>query len=216
MQNSTAQSNYLLPHGYISWTQMSTWEQNRERYIREYIEGGRRLDTKALRFGKMIATIIEENAHQLHNKIWQTSVNLPNIVTYEYPEYEIRTTIDGVPILAKIDSYSEELGTFREYKTGKIAWTAKKVYAHGQLLFYATCLDAIGKKVEMCYLDWLPTREFAEEGLWNEMDKRLGLTGEIYTFERYFDDREIENMKERIKTTAEEITETYKQILATI
>lgn len=207
MQNSTAQSNYLLPHGYISWTQMSTWEQNRERYIREYIEGGRRLDTKALRFGKSIATLIEDGTH--------TSL-LPNLVTYEYPEYEIRTTIEGVPILAKIDSYSEELDTFREYKTGKIAWTAKKVYAHGQLLFYATCLDAIGKKVEMCYLDWLPTREFAEEGLWNEMDKKLGLTGEIYTFERYFDDREIENMKERIKTTAEEITETYKQILATI
>ena len=186
---------------------MSTWEQNKDRYIREYMEGGKRLDTKALRFGKSIATLIEENKHH---------VILPNLVTYEHPEYEIRTEIEGVPILAKIDSYSEELGTFREYKTGKIAWTAKKVYAHGQLLFYATCLDAIGKKVEMCYLDWLPTREFAEEGLWNEMDKRLGLTGEIYTFERYFDDREIENMKERIKTTAEEITETYKQILATI
>lgn len=203
------QSKYLLPHGYLSWTQMSTWEQNRERYIREYVEGGRRLDTKALRFGKSIATLIEENRHH---------AILPNLVTYENSEYAIKTEIEGVPILAKIDSYSEELDTFREYKTGKVAWTAKKVYAHGQLLFYATCLDAIGKKVEMCYLDWLPTKEssFAEEGLWNEVDKKLGLTGEIYTFERYFDDREIEHMKNRIVTTAEEITELYKTLLNTI
>lgn len=203
------QSKYLLPHGYLSWTQMSTWEQNRERYIKEYIEGGRRLDTKALRFGKSIATLIEENRHH---------AILPNLVTYQYPEYAIKTEIEGVPILAKIDSYSEVLNTFREYKTGKVAWTAKKVYAHGQLLFYATCLDAIGKKVEMCYLDWLPTKEssFVEEGLWNEVDKKLGLTGEIYTFERYFDDREIDHMKNRIVTTAEEITELYKTLLSTI
>lgn len=202
-------SKYLLPHGYLSWTQMSTWEQNQERYIKEYIEGGRRLDTKALRFGKSIATLIEENKHH---------AILPNLVTYEYPEYAIKTEIEGVPILAKIDSYSEELRTFREYKTGKIAWTPKKVYAHGQLLFYATCLDVIGKKVDMCYLDWLPTKEtaFVENGLWNEVDKRLSLTGEIYTFERYFDDREIEYMKNRIKTTAEEITNIYTLLLRTI
>lgn len=202
-------SKYLLPHGYLSWTQMSTWEQNRDRYIREYIEGGRRLDTKAMRFGKSIATLIEENRHH---------AILPNLVTYEYPEYAIKTEIESVPILAKIDSYSEAQNTFREYKTGKIAWTSKKVYAHGQLLFYATCLDAIGKKVEMCYLDWLPTKEssFVEKGLWNEVDKKLGLTGEIYTFERYFDDREIDHMKNRITTTAQEITDTYKLLLETI
>lgn len=207
MQNSTKQAKYILPHGYLSWTQMSTWEQNRERYIREYIEGGRKLDTKALRFGKSVATLIEENRHH--------SV-LPNLVTYEYPEYEIRTEIEGVPVLAKLDSYSDILATFREYKTGKNPWTAKKVYAHGQLLFYATCLDAIGKKVEKCCLDWLPTKDFQEDGLWNEVDKKLGLTGDIYTFERYFDDREIEHMRERIKKTAQEITDVYTSLLKQI
>lgn len=209
MKSSTQQTKYILPHGYLSWTQMSTWEQNRDRYIKEYIEGGRRLDTKALRFGKFVATLIEENKHH---------AVLPHLVTYEHPEYEIRTEINGVPVLAKLDSYSDTLATFREYKTGKNAWTAKKVYAHGQLLFYATCLEVIGKKVEKCYLDWLPTKEssFEEDGLWNNLDKRLGLTGEIYSFERYFDDREIEYMKQRIEKIAQEITEVYTSLLQTI
>ena len=50
----------LLPKGYLSWTQISCWLSNKNRYRREYFETGRKLDTKYLQYGKSIATIIEE------------------------------------------------------------------------------------------------------------------------------------------------------------
>lgn len=49
----------ILPKGYLSWSQMYCWMNNRQRYIKEYFEDGDRLDTRYLRFGSAFSKMVE-------------------------------------------------------------------------------------------------------------------------------------------------------------
>lgn len=170
------------------------------------MQNGEKLDTKALRFGKSIASDIE--AGKFRDK-------LPHLVVYPEVEYKIEVDCDGVPLLSFIDSYDPETNVFREYKTGKVKWTDAKVHKHDQLTFYALALKLKnGTMPESCTLDWLVTEHDAYQepsGLHNEAT--IKLTGEIYSFIRYFDERELDRMRKEIVQAAEEITEVYKSII---
>ena len=140
----------ILPKPHLSWSQLSCWEQNPTRYRKEYFECGKKLDTKYLRFGKGVAELIEKG---LHKEL------IPDLVVYDTPEFEIRTEVNGVPILAYIDSYDSKNNVFREFKTGIQPWDRARVIKHGQLLFYAVTLKhKIGKAPEYCDLDWIETK----------------------------------------------------------
>lgn len=206
-------SKYLLPKNYLSWSQMDLWMKNKDRYRREYFENGKKLDTKYLQFGKGIAQLIEDGKHQ---------ELLPDLIVYEFAEYEIKVEIRGVPIFSKLDSYGNKDGVpynvFREYKTGKIPWTPAKVQKHGQLLFYATGLKAkIGECPLYCDLDWIETKEGSDgDDFWSQADKSVAITGQIKSFHREFDEREIDAMEELIEQTAKEISEAYTAFLGEI
>ena len=58
------QDKLLLPKPHLSWSQLSCWLSNPNRYFREYFEAGDKLDTKYLRFGKGVAKLIEEGKHK--------------------------------------------------------------------------------------------------------------------------------------------------------
>lgn len=193
----------LLPKVHLSWTQLNTWMTNPDRYKRETFEGGKKLDTKFLRFGKDIATLIEDGKHK---------DLLPDLEVYDTPEHEIRIEIAGIPILAYLDSYCSKTNNFREYKTGTIPWTQSKVQKHDQLVFYATALKwSTGKTPEFCDLDWIETKEYHEPttDFWREGGKIIGVTGRIKSFHREFDEREINRMEQLIIRTATEISEAY-------
>jgi len=198
---------YLLPKAHLSWSQLQVWNSNKERYIREYFAGGKRLDTKYLRFGKGIAGMIEDGTY--------TSV-LPDLIVYDKPEYQINTEIRGVPILSFIDSYDPTFHKFREYKTGKNPWTQAQVQKHGQLVFYAVALRAeTGLKPWECHMDWIETRDESKEphSFWKN-EKTLALTGKIKTFRREFSDVELERMEALIEKTAKEIDEAYRKFIS--
>ena len=200
----------ILPKKHISWSQLSCWISNPARYRKEYFENSSKLDTKFLRFGKGIAKLIEEGKHK---------DLLPDLTVYEIPEHEIKCLINGVPILSFLDSYNPKLNIFREYKTGKIAWTQAKVQKHDQLTFYATALKwSIGKMPEYCDLDWIETKEGIIETVdfWREQEKIINATGRIVSFHREFDDREIARMEELIVKTAGEISDAYVKFLEEI
>ncbi len=199
----------ILPKPHISWSQLSCWISNPARYRREYFEQGYKLNTKYLRFGKGIAKMIEENRHK---------ELLPELITYDEPEFKIKCFVKSIPILSYLDSYDPKNNIFREYKTGKIAWTQAKVQRHDQLTFYATALKwKLGKIPEYCDLDWIETVELSEKtcgGLYNE--KKVNATGRIVTFHREFDDREIERMEDLIVKVAWEISNAYIRFLEEI
>ena len=204
------QDKLLLPKPHLSWSQLSCWLSNPNRYFREYFEAGDKLDTKYLRFGKGVAKLIEEGKHK---------TLLPDLILYDKPEYEIKTNVLGVPILSYLDTYDSVKNVFREYKTGKLPWTKAKVVKHGQLVFYATALKhSCGKIPEYCDLDWIETKEGSVEvsDFWRENEKDINVTGRIVSFHREFDEREIEKMENLIVKVANEISEAYIKFIEEI
>ena len=193
----------VLPKVHLSWTQMNTWITNPERYKRETFHGGKKLDTEYLQYGKEIATMIEEGRH---------TELLPDLITYDTPEHKIECEVAGVPVLCFLDTWQSTSNLFREYKTGTIPWTQKKVQKHDQLLFYATALKwSTGKMPEYCDLDWIETRKQLQEreDFWGPTKKDIMVTGRIVSFHREFDEREINYMEQLIIRTATEISEAY-------
>jgi hypothetical protein len=183
---------------------------NPKRYRREYFEGGQKLDTKYLQYGKGIAEMIEKGEH---------TELLPDLIVYDTSEFEIRTTIRGVPVLSYLDDYNSTKNVFREKKTGKIPWTQAKVQKHDQLTFYATALfHSIGKIPEYCDLDWIETkdRKTETEDFWRESKETVKVTGRVVSFHREFDEREIERMENLISKCAIEISEAYINFLKEI
>jgi len=202
----------ILPKPHLSWSQLSCWETNPVRYRREYFECGKKLDTKYLRFGKGVAELIEKG---LHKEL------IPDLVVYDTPEFEIKTTVNEVPILAYLDSYNSKENVFREYKTGTVAWDMARVIKHGQLPFYAVALKhKLGKTPEYCDLDWIETKlgrsESEVDDFWRENENVVNVTGRLLTFHRQFSDYEIEKMEDRIVKVAEEISEAYQLFLKEI
>jgi len=184
----------ILPKNYLSYSAMTMWLQNKARYIKEYFEGGEKLDSKYLRFGK-------ESAKTRENR---------EVKPGEFPELELEVIIKGVPILSKIDFYDSNTHTFEEDKTGKCPWTPVRVQKHEQLPFYATVLRAkYGKKPERCTLNWFETKEAKEGGLHNEIE----FTGLVKSFDREFDESECDRMEDLILKVAEEISEAYQQYI---
>lgn len=228
---------YILPKPYISWSAMDLWEKNPERFKREYFLGGKKLDTRFLRFGKWIARIVEELCEIqkrtgskdealkelaiLHSLDQDTIEAIAQLETDGISEYDIKCEINGVQILSYVDKYVPEHNYFREYKTGKHAWTKAKVEDHGQLVFYAVGLrKKIGKMPTECYLDWLETSEDPKEStdgdFWARTDRKLRLTGKVKTFHKLFDERELDRMEERIVKAAEGISAAYKLFISEI
>lgn len=217
MLTSEVPQKILLPKSYLSWSQMQCWISNPARYRKEYFENGDKLDTKFLRFGKNIATLIETGQHK---------TLLPDLETYDSPEFKIETRVMHiVPVLSFLDSYNAvasdtvPANVFREYKTGKIPWTKARVQKHDQLVFYATALKwSTGTMPKYCDLDWIETIESENEQVdfFREQSKIINVTGKIVTFHREFDEREIERMEELIIKTATEISNAYKAYIAEI
>lgn len=184
--------NLILPKGYISWSQMYCWINNRSRYIKEYFEDGDRLDTRYLRFGSRFSKMVEELC-KIMQRIPDRYMAI-NELAKEYPmdenmqsvlmeldiegvsEYQIGNSgrpndmtavckVRGiVPILAFLDKYVNRNGAIQEYKTGLAPWTQAKVIKHDQLPFYGVGLKWSGKQLPgYADLHWVETREIEEE-----------------------------------------------------
>ena len=200
----------ILPKVHLSWSQLSCWMTNPDRFRREYFESGEKLNTKYLRFGKDVAGLIESGKYK---------ELLPDLLVYDTPEFEIRTEVRGVPILSYLDSYDSKNNVFYEFKTGKSPWTQAKVIKHGQLVFYATALKhSTGKMPAYCDLQWIQTKDGKTEGtdFWREGEDIINVTGYIKIFHREFDEREVDKMEDLIVKTANQISDAYQNFLAEI
>lgn len=182
----------ILPKGYLSWSQMYCWINNKARYITEYFEDGKKLDTRYLRFGSQFSKMVEElcellkknssrfNAIQILKKDYPMDENMENVLLEidieGISEYQIGNTgrpedtipvckIRGeVPILAFLDKYVDRNGAIQEYKTGLAPWTQARVIKHDQLPFYGVGLKWSGKPLpEYADLHWIETKETEQE-----------------------------------------------------
>lgn len=196
---------------YLSWSQYDLYRRNPEQYAKQYFLGEKSVDTQYTRYGSKIAKLIEEGkVHEI----------LPDLQVYPICEHKLFVEINGFPLLGYIDSYDPKTNTFREYKTGKVAWTLPKVYKHGQLLFYAVMLRRItGNMPAHCHLDWIETKDETTEIITSEVfpgfstggDEYVNITGRITTFHRPFDERELDKMERDIMEVIDKINKDYER-----
>jgi len=114
---------------YISWSQLNAWEKGEDYFYKVYVLG-EKLENKEMAFGKKIAEGLE-------GKIECPEVDFVNILPKCQREYEIKIDFEDIPILVKMDAFDDKKLIIDEYKTGRSAWTQKKVDKHGQLTMYA-------------------------------------------------------------------------------
>ena len=212
-------NNLLLPKGRLSYSQMIMWQSSPDRYVREYFESGEKVDTKYFRFGKWLAKLIEEDKH--HEL-------LPTLVVYPIREHEINTKILGVPVLCFLDQCMPDMSSIRDDKSGKIGkdkktgkpilpWTLAKCQKSKQLLFYACAIRAeYGIVPKTGYIDWVETLEDISESEGLSNGKEIRVTGNITSFERIFDERELDRFDQEILKVALEISNCYRNWIAEI
>lgn len=236
----------ILPKGYLSWSQISCWMHNKDRYIKEYFEDGEKLQTRYLDFGSKFSKMVEGLCEIMERGVSRTMAIAE--LKKEYPmdenmemvlmeldidgvsEYQIGNTgkpddknpvckIRGeVPILAFLDKYRPDK-SIGEYKTGLAPWTMAKVQKHDQLIMYGVGLKWSGQPLpEYADLHWVETKEVEEErkDFWRDGAKIILATGKIKTFHREFDEREYERMEDLIIKVAGEISDAYQNHLAQI
>lgn len=151
-----------LPREYLSYTQMITWKNARERYKKMYFDG---LDMRVINDSMVYGTKFADSLE--YDK--ETGDTLTDTATSLLQKYEVRdkpmiadmkTKNGWIQLLAKPDTYNPDTGEFREYKTGKVKWTQSKAEKHLQLRFYAVIIYLLhGKVVKDCYLDWVETHQ---------------------------------------------------------
>lgn len=225
---------YLLPKGYLSWSALTLWMKNPERFKFEYFSGGDKLDTKYLKYGKGFASLVEE-LNEIQKRTGSKDVaveelaakhslddNMKSVLlqldTDGDSECEILVEVAGVPILSYLDLDKPKDNSFNEYKTGKIPWTQAKVQKHDQLTLYATVLKwKRGIMPDHCTLTWIETHEQIKESesdtFWRTTEKELKVTGRMIEFHRTFDEREITRMELLLIKCAEEIDQAYRQFI---
>ncbi len=224
----------VLPKPHLSWSQLSCWITNRNRYVREYFEDGEKLDTRYLRFGGQFSKMVERlgeimvGVHDRYVAIQDLKREYPMDGCMERvlmeldiegeSEHRILCKVRGeVPVLAFLDKYVERDGSIQEYKTGLAPWTMAKVQRHDQLTMYGVALKWSGKPLPpSATLHWIQTREHEEErkDFWRDGAKVIMATGQIRSFRREFDEREFSRMEDLIVRVAREISDAYQEHLS--
>ncbi len=184
---------------YISWSAMNMLERDEEGYIAKYLNGQTGFSNEAMDFGKVVAEALQDEK--------SADPHIRYIITFlprfDTPELEITAKYKKRKLLGRPDTIMASFKEFREYKTGRTPWSQTKVDSHGQLVFYATIIFLLKKKIPTAYLDWIPT-EYGEDG--------LKLTGEIKTFKRKpITLTDISQMLKRIENASVKIDKLWKK-----
>lgn len=207
-----------LPKGYLSYSAITLWCKNKEAYRAKYYRGEEQRETDEMRFGKKIATLLEEGTFEKDSPLAQ-------VPRYSYPEYPLEVSIGNILLKGYVDSYDPETHQFIEYKTGHNShsggapWNKIKVRQHEQLPFYSLLIEVQTGKVDpVCDLIWIETifrqRECEFDGhILQSDDRELILTGRTENFSRRITKWERERMMEKIISVAQEISNDYETYL---
>lgn len=203
-----------LPKKYLSYSQISLWEKNKEGYRRRYYDNEPSAETLEMVYGKKIAKILETGRFNDHPI-------LGKIPRYDTPEHKIDLMIDDVPFMGYIDSYDSQGHRFIEYKTGrngpnnKPRWDLPAVYKTDQIPIYSLMIkEKYGEVDNLAHLVWLrtvftkKTMEFEGHVLESD-DKDVKIDGHFEVFERNVFEYERQAMREKIIRIANEIEQDY-------
>lgn len=188
---------YILPKSKFSYSQWDLWNKSPKSYRkRYYYEGSYKLNTPAIKLGREIARKLENKDPELRH-----------IKQYSNPEHMIEYELLGITIISYIDTFNPKTNKFLEYKTGKHAWTEKKVNKHKQLDFYSYMIQKVhGEVCDECELHWI---ESTDKLRTRSIPPRL--TGKVKVFKREITQEERDEIEESIIKAIKEIHDDYQQ-----
>lgn len=161
---------YLLPRGYLSYSQLMLWERSPKEYERIYIKGEDYPVNQYMKLGSKVAAQLEKGVEVGDRLIEQFRVLTP---AYKRREHKI-TAKGEFTLLGILDAC--DIGRkcrLGEYKTGK-KFTQKMTDDSDQITFYNMLLYLTrGKLFDENYIHWAETKL-------NE--NKIELTGNITTF----------------------------------
>jgi len=175
MANKTIQ----LPSDCLSYSQVSTWRANPERYKKIYFDADENAGpwNDAMAYGKLVADAMEfdEPTGDL-----LTDMAIGQLVKYDIRDEEmvgILKTKDGdIKIVSHPDTMDSKTFALREYKTGMVKWTQSKADKWFQCKFYAMLVYIKhGVVPPSNHLDWIET--------FRDTDGEIKPTGRVETFE---------------------------------
>lgn len=203
-----------LPKSYLSYSQISTWLYDKNKYRARYYRNESERPTKELLFGSAVAKGLETGA-----------IVIPGLIEYSKQEEQIQIEIEGIPLFAYIDQFEPLEYKFREIKTSKDrpngtpGWDQKRVDEHMQLDIYSLLIqEKYGTVVDLCHLDCICTRnkiktmEFEGNSL-ESVSSDVEMTGRIVTYERVITQIERDRMRALIPSIAREISNDYAKYL---
>ncbi len=164
------------PRGYLSYTQIDLWKRSPKLYVERYIHGQAEEASASMDFGSKAALALETGEDCDDELVNMLATILPK---YGSMEHEMRATLEtrdgSVVLLGKLDTFDPETLSFREYKTGRNAWTQHRCDNHFQLQHYAALIWLKHRKLPpKVHLDWAETEL---------VNGQVALTGNIKTFE---------------------------------
>lgn len=135
----------------LSWSQISSFEYDKEAWYDKYILKKKPEETEALRFGKQVGERLETDQSFL--------TQIPRDGVMEHP---MKAKFGNVWLVGYADCYRKTPPRLDEYKSGKKPWDKKRVDEHGQLTLYCLLEYLLsGTKPEdtEIWLHWMPTKE---------------------------------------------------------
>lgn len=134
----------------LSWSQISSFEYNRDQWYDTYILGNRQ-SSREMEFGSIV-----------DKKIQNDPTFLPTLPRYPKMQYKVEVTFNKIPLVGHFDGLSLDDYIIADYKTGKKPWDQKRADETGQLTMYLFMLY-IEKKIKpeqfRCFIHWIPTVE---------------------------------------------------------
>lgn len=190
-----------IPKDYLSYSQVSLWMSDKNRYKEIYFNNNDylRFSNPGLDYGKKVATALE-NEKETGDLLTDTAMEL--LPKYDIQDQEIRTilkTKDGyINLIGRPDSLDSKTKNFYEFKTGKFKWTQKKAENSLQLKFYAMMIFIEYKVLpNKTSLIWIET--FADT------DGQIKPTGRVETFQVHITMSDIINTMATVSRVAKEI-----------
>lgn len=184
---------------YLSWSKLSLFETDKDKFYKVYIEGEYEEPNKYMVFGKKLSSAIQEDKYT-DDEILNSLKD--KLIKYDEIEYKIFVDFSNMKLFGIFDTFDTKRKIFREYKTGK-NWSKSRVDKEGQLTFYAMLVylkfNLIPEKI---YLDWAETIE--------DENGEIKLTGKLTSFETNRNIEDIVLMIKRCKKAYEEMSKFYE------
>lgn len=190
----------IRKNDYLSWSQYSLWQTSKREYWKRYGLGENRSANKYFAKGKELAEGLEYGEEGITTDD-MLSVVLDAVPKLDIMEFKLETHLkNGEKLLSYLDSYTDDLPEFYEYKTGKEPWTQERVDKHDQMLFYALSIfiDSGRTYIPSSKLFWIETEQ-TEQG--------LKYTGLVQEFTRNYEIEELLAFEDKLIACIEEIEE---------